>query len=138
MIGTYALFFLLFLGLWVMFRNPPFSDHTDPAIAEPVIWVDVDGVWTEMTDANRQTLIHAGDPVNITALVTDNGRLTSVQIEVSLAGQTGTFVNMTDQGDGIFEFTDTYSQGNYVFTIKAEDAAGNSKILEDIPFLVNP
>jgi hypothetical protein len=137
-IGNYALFFLLFLGLWVLFLNPPFSDHTDPFIAQPVIWVEVDGAWTQLTDANRQTLIHAGDPVNITALVTDNGQLSSVQIEVALAGQTGTFVDMTEKGDGIFEFTDTYSQGQYVFTINAEDAAGNTNSLENIPFLVNP
>jgi len=136
MIGNYALFFLLFLGLWILFMNPPFSDHTDPSIGDPVIWVQVDGGWTELTDANRQTLIHAGDPVNITSVVTDNGQLSSVLIKVSLAGETGTYVNMTDMGDGLYQFNSTYSEGGYVFTIKAGDVAGNVNE-KDETFLVN-
>jgi len=136
MIGNYVLFFLLFLGLWILFMNPPFSDHTDPSIGDPVTWVQVDGGWTELTDANRQTLIHAGDPVNITSVVTDNGQLSSVLIKVSLAGETGTYANMTDMGDGLYEFNSTYSEGGYVFTIKAGDVAGNINE-KDETFLVN-
>ncbi|NYT12757.1 MAG: hypothetical protein GKC03_09485 [Methanomassiliicoccales archaeon] len=137
MIGNFVLFFLLFLGLWILFMNPPFSDHTNPSIGEPTIWVDVGGVWTELTDQNEQTLIHAGDPVNITAKVTDNGKLNSIRIEVVLAGESGTFVNMTDVGNNIYGFNATYSQGSYVFTIKATDSAGNISQIEDT-FLVNP
>jgi hypothetical protein len=137
MIGNFALFFLLFLGLWILFMNPPFSDHTNPSIGEPAIWVEVDGVWTELTEQNKQNLIHAGDPVNITAKVTDNGKLTSIQIEVVLAGQSGTFVDMTDVGNNIFEHNATYGQGSYVFTIKAIDMASNINQIEG-SFLVNP
>jgi len=136
MIGNYALFFLLFIGLWVLMMNPPFSDFTDPSIGEPDIWVFADGQWTEMTEDNRQTLIHAGDPVNITSIVTDNGELTSVLIKVSLAGETGTYVNMTDLGDGQYQFNSTYSQGGYAFTIQVEDSAGNIST-KDGSFLVN-
>jgi hypothetical protein len=137
MIGNFALFFLLFLGLWILFMNPPFSDHTNPSIGEPTIWVEVDGVWTELTDQNKQTLIHAGDPVNITAKVTDNGNLNSIQIKVVLAGQPGTFVDMTDVGEDIYEYNATYGQGSYVYTIKATDTANNVNQIEDT-FLVNP
>ena len=137
--GNYILFFLLFLGLWILFMNPPFSDHTNPDIEGQAIWVEVSqGQWEQLTDANRQSLIHAGNPVNITTIVTDNGHLSNVQIEVTLAGTSGTFVNMTDVGDNRYEFNNTYSSdGGYVFTIRAEDAAGNVSEWDD-SFLVNP
>jgi len=68
--------------------------------------------------------------------VTDNGQLSSVLIKVSLAGETGTYVNMTDMGDGLYQFNSTYSEGGYVFTIKAGDVAGNVNE-KDETFLVN-
>jgi nitrogen fixation protein FixH len=89
-----------------------------------------------MTNDNRQTLISAGDPVNITSKITDNGELTSVLIKVSLASESGTFVNMTDLGEGHYEFNETYAQGGWVFTIKAEDTSGNVNE-RDGTFLVN-
>ena len=126
MLGNYALFFLLFLGLWILFMNSPFSDHTNPSIGEPSIWVEVGGVWTELNDQNSQSLIHAGDPVNITSLVTDNGELSCVLIKVNLASETGVFVNMTLLESNTYEYNSTYSQGSYIFTIRAEDSAGNT------------
>jgi len=130
MIGNYALFFLLFIGLWILFMNPPFSDHSDPSIGEPEIWVwvEAEGDWIKLTDANRGTLIHENYPVNITSMVTDNGQLSSVMIKVHLAGDTGEYVNMTDRGNWVYEFNNTYPKGEdptYIFTIRAEDSAGN-------------
>jgi hypothetical protein len=140
MLGNYLLFFFLFLGLWVLFMNPPFTDHTDPSIDSPLIWVqDLDtGEWTLMTQDNRATLIHVGDAVNITAVITDNGDLMTPMIKVYPAGGTGTLMSMTDIGEGVFQYNSTYSTPDttFQFVIVAEDESGNTSAYEG-SFLVN-
>jgi len=127
--GNYVLFFLLFLGLWILFLNPPFSDHTEPFISDPSVWVleSDTGEWVEMNDLNRD-LINTGEPVNITAKISDNGQLDRVEIKVHRAGFSGepVFVNMTLNENGLYEYNCTYNEhGTYLFTIRAVDRAGN-------------
>jgi len=139
MAGNYLLFFLLFLGLWILFMNPPFSDHTKPHIETVEIWVqdNVTGEWTLLTPENRGTLIHAGDVVNITAVITDNGDLKITKINVHPAGEAGSFVNMTYENDDTFQYSSIYDGGTtYYFVIFAEDKAGNTNQYEG-SFFVN-
>lgn len=139
-VSNYLLFFFLFMGLWILFMNPPFSDHTKPHIETVEIWVYDNDTheWTLMTPENRGTLIHAGKVVNITAVITDNGDLKNTQINVHPSGEMGSFVNMTYVSNDTFQYISAYDTGEitYYFVILAEDKAGNTNQYEG-SFYVN-
>ncbi len=131
--GNFILFVLLCLGLWILFLNPPFSDHTSPLIEDSAIWVYDTSVddWVKMNDANRATLINSGETVNITADVTDNGDLESVKINVHLAGNPGEYVDMENVGNITYQYSTSYdTAGTYYYTIESVDGAGNTQISE--------
>lgn len=130
LLGNLVLFFLLFLGIWILMMNPPFSDHTAPQVSKVMIWYqDGNGNWvsqdpTAFTFSN----IPRGATINITAKVADNGKLSSVQIGFSALPLN----NMTLASDHIYEFTKDLSElsgpGPYAFYIVAVDSSGNQAI----------
>ncbi|MFP4545526.1 MAG: hypothetical protein ACLFPN_01595 [Methanomassiliicoccales archaeon] len=137
--GNYLLFFFLFLGIFILIMNPPFSDHTDPKVTDLEVWVDssATGEWTKLTRDNQETLVNTGDPVNITANITDNGELDSAKIKVFPSGESGTFVNMTHVEDNVYQYNNSYGTADtHYYIIQAEDEAGNIEEHEG-SFLVN-
>jgi hypothetical protein len=140
--GNLAMFFLLSLGLWILFLNPPFSDHTNPEVNSVELWVQEGGQWTKMTTSNAASLVHSGNLVNISAHVVDNGKLSNVEISVYTGSQIGTYSAMTDAGSGIYKteavYNATGSPLTYSYSIKATDSSGNSFTAPSVQFLVNP
>ncbi|MDH7508405.1 MAG: hypothetical protein QHH00_03290 [Methanomassiliicoccales archaeon] len=128
--GNLALFFLLFLGIWILMMNPPFSDHTPPQISEVTIWYqDGSGNWvSQKPSAYAFSNIPRDAIINITAKVADNGRLSSVQIGFSALP----LDNMTLASDHIYEIlkdlSDFSGPGPYAFYIVASDSSGNQAI----------
>jgi hypothetical protein len=140
--GNIAMFFLLSLGLWILFLNPPFSDHTEPQVNNVELWVQDGGQWTKMTTSNAGILIHSGAMVNISAYVVDNGKLGNVEISIYNGGQIGEYSAMTDAGNGIYKSEAAYNTTGgaltYNYSIRATDTSGNSFTLPSRQFLVNP
>lgn len=146
--GNIASFFFTFLAIWVLLMNVPFADHSSPKIEDVTVWVD-DGTrtvgieyrfiessgnygWVSLDPSNYSDvnqIIHASESysVAITANITDNGKLATVQISGVYADMTVT--DMTREGDHMFRYT--VSGGNLgsslMFTISATDSEGNSE-----------
>lgn len=129
-LGNAVLFFFIFLAIWILLLNVPFSDNSNPEVRDISLWVqDSGGNWVEKTVNGYSFLVAQQDAtgvINITARVADNGGLSSVQILVSSSGVTGTYVNMTDTGNHMFSLSDTYSVGDYHFHIRATDKIGHT------------
>ena len=99
--GNVAWFFLTFLAVWVLTFNYPLSDHAAPEIEEVVVWVtDLDtgsitayeyyfnstlGAYRWSPDDAVIDLAGGNITVNITARVSDNGVLSTVEISIGPA-----------------------------------------------------
>jgi hypothetical protein len=145
-VGNVGTLFMTFLAIWVLMINIPFLDLAKPTVDTVIVWVDdgttVHGLeykyvqtsgdykwvvmdndtWTPPIKTNSST------HVNITARVTDNGRLSRVEVGI---GSTATYNQMTGYDDKRFEFEFTADQlggQSLMFYIHAEDSAGNSVI----------
>ena len=129
LLGNVVLFFFIFLAIWILLLNIPFSDNANPEIRDISLWVqDSGGNWIEK-EVNGYTFLvtqqEATGIINITARVADNGGLSSAQILVSSGGVSGSYVNLTDSGNHMFSLSDTYSVGDYHFQIRATDKVGH-------------
>jgi hypothetical protein len=145
-LGNSASFFFTFLAIWVLLMNVPFTDRASPDIQNVVVWVNdgtkvmgleytyiettgMDG-WVSMDPTNYSvnSAIHAnaGYTVNITARVSDNGKLSTVSI--SQISQAFTPTPMTDEGENRFGYSIRGDQlgTSLNFYISATDSEGNS------------
>jgi hypothetical protein len=130
LLGNAAVFFFIFLAVWILLLNIPFSDNANPGISGISLLVqNSSGNWVK-ADISGYTFSvtqqGATGVINITARVADNGGLSSIQILVSSGGVPGSYVNMTDVGNHMFSLSDTYSVGDYHFQIRAEDKVGHT------------
>ena len=142
--GNIASFFFTFLAIWVLLMNVPFTDHASPDVEEVIVWV-TDGThtygirydyvastgvyeWVSTDPTNYSATIPSAGAytVNITAKVTDNGKLSKV--EISGVSSTVLVSQMVDLGEHRFGFSVLASQldSSLNFYIVATDAEGNS------------
>ena len=143
--GNIGTFFFTFLAIWVLMLNVPFSDHAPPSVDKIIVWVDdgtnvygkeyklseVSGTyqWAAI-NATHDPVIHANSSyrINITAKVTDNGQLRSV--EIAVGNVASGYQAMTFEGKLRYGYQvtgDTLSASdNLMFFISARDAEGNS------------
>jgi len=138
MIGNYLLFFLLFLGIWVLTLNPPFSDMANPEVDDVQVWYSENEGAYVLADLSQSvfSIPDGGVSLNITATVTDNGNLEKVTIKLYEIGDeaTATAVDMEYVGDDIYEYrvdlnlTEGGSKSTYFFVIEAEDSGGNTVV----------
>ncbi len=143
--GNIATLFFTFLAIWVLLINVPFTDHASPDIEEITVWVSSDGVviyglqykldggaykWVSTDPTNYSVGIPAAPSysINITAKVTDNGKLSTVTIQG--VSQNIQVTPMTDEGGHRFGFAvQTSDLDDYLlFAIVATDSKGNSAI----------
>lgn len=147
-LGNIATFFFTFLAIWVLVLNVPFTDHAKPGIENIIVWVS-DGVevrgieykfvstlgvyaWVPLnsTDVLGEMISKsAGQTLNLTAKVTDNGNLESIVIEVTtVSGQ----ISVPMVGESNFRFghqmnsTELDPAVGLRFTITATDETGNT------------
>ncbi|UCE91121.1 MAG: hypothetical protein JSV90_06785 [Methanobacteriota archaeon] len=142
--GNVAWFFLTFLAVWVLTFNYPFSDHANPEVEDVVVWVtDLDtgsvtafeyyyngtiGAYRWSPDDAKIAAAGANLTVNITARVSDNGALSSVEISV---GRTeGAYETMEEERVSRYGYELTEEdlegiEGELMFFIHAEDRKGN-------------
>jgi hypothetical protein len=145
--GNIAWFFLTFLAVWVLLLNFPFSDHADPDIEKLVMWVHdetrdnftaidyeyVDSmgtyIWVPRGGEILSGLIHADAAfsINITARISDNGNLRSV--EIAFGSATSAYRPMVSEGDYRYGFVvdgEDLNEGFLTFFIRATDDHGNT------------
>ncbi len=140
-VGIAGTFFFTFLAITVLTINVPFKDLADPTVDHVIVWVD-DGspelhgleydsensVWTIISgDPNWTKVIHSSDTVNITAHVSDNGRLDVV--EIAIVPTISTYHAMVKYGDSRYNYSiqaDQFAGQDLTFYIRAVDGADNS------------
>lgn len=141
-LGNAGTFFLTFLAIWVLLLNMPFSDHAHPTVEKVIVWVDdggnltgieykfvsVQGVyaWVPMdSNYSLDTMVRAGYTINITAKVTDNGKLDYVVIRIG--SQTSPAHPMVLEGDHRYGYSMSAGDAgsSLMFYIEAKDKAGN-------------
>jgi hypothetical protein len=144
-IGNLGTYFFTFLAVWVLLLNVPFSDHAEPTVEKVIVWVDngitVWGVEPEIRsgvyvwdylDAENGSIAAISKAsnvtLNITAKVTDNGKLSWVKIAIGT--QDSPFHDMTDEGSDRYGFKVTSGSLSttlgLMFYVDAEDGVGNS------------
>ena len=157
-VGNVGTFFFTFLAIWVLMLNMPFADHARPTVDQVIVWVDdgthvygkeyklnaASGVyeWTAV-NASHDPVIRANSSyrINITARVSDNGKLKSVEIAVGSVA--GGYTAMISEGKSRYGYQvtgDTLSAtSDLMFFISARDAANNSILFNPAgPLAVEP
>ncbi len=141
--GNVAWFFLTFLAVWVLAFNYPLSDHADPDIEDIVVWVtDRDsgtvtafeyyfdetlGKYTWSPENATITRSSGNLTINITAYVSDNGVLSTVEISVGSTAVTYEAMDRERVNRYGFELTESDLSGmtELMFFIRAADERGN-------------
>lgn len=143
--GNIGIYFFTFLAIWVLTMNVPFSDHASPVVEDVIVWVD-DGTelvgvewkylsstgtyaWVFMDNSTAVgDFIHAtaAYTLNLTARVTDNGKLVSVDLSV---GGTSSYAGMIPEDEHRWGFAvsgdELDSVADLRFYIRAVDKSGN-------------
>lgn len=141
--GNIGSFFFTFLAVWVLLLNMPFSDHAEPTVDAVIVWVNngsnvtgieykyvkAQGVYAWIpTDANYmlETMVRTTYAINITAKVTDNGKLNSVKIQIG--SQSSPSHVMVSEGEHRFGHSMSAADAgssSLIFYITAIDEVGN-------------
>lgn len=139
-VGIAGTFFFTFLAITVLTINVPFMDLADPAVDKVIVWVD-DGsptlhglqyitensTWMIISGGDWDKVIHSTDTVNITAHVSDNGKLKVV--EIAIVPTISTYQAMNKGADSRYNYSVPASQfagQDLTFYIQAADGSGNS------------
>jgi hypothetical protein len=148
-LGNLGTYFFTFLAIWVLMLNVPFSDHAKPTVEKVIVWVGSEGslkgaelrnvpaeggfVWVALNKSDDVTKLiskSANSTVNITARVSDNGKLASVKISIGSQSDNPPF--MTNEGDSRYGFKITSGElgttTGLMFYIFADDSVGNSLV----------
>ena len=132
--GPMFMSFLAWLGLFILFSNPPFNDIANPEFGVNEVYIEEDGQWNLTTEINSDT------PFVLIVSVKDNWKIDNVVMSVNKGGNG--FMSTTPMSklgsDNSFNITGDhryyyyFEQGldaeAYSFTFTAEDEEGNSTI----------
>ena len=132
--GPMFMSFLAWLGLFILFSNPPFNDISNPEFGVNEIYVEEDGNW------NLTTEINSGEPFIFIVSVKDNWKVDNVQISANKGGsgfmmatpmtklESDNSFNITGEHRYFFHFEDGLDAEAYLFTFIAEDEEGNNSV----------
>ena len=124
--GPLFMSFIAWLGLFILLSNPPFNDIANPKFQQMELYTEADG--------------EADTPFVLLVSVKDNWEIDNVQVSGSKGGSGFmSYEIMTKLEDGnqfgisadnmyYYHFEGGLSGEAYVFTFKAEDEDGNTKI----------
>ena len=132
--GPMFMSFLAWLGLFILFSNPPFNDISNPEFGANEVYIEEDGEWNLTTEVASET------PFIFVVSVKDNWKIDSVVMTVSKGGsgfmtttplsklESGNSFNITKEHRYYYYFDQGLSAEAYIFTFTAEDEEGNSTI----------
>ena len=132
--GPLFMSFIAWLGLFILLSNPPFNDIANPKFQQMELYTEADGEW------NITLELEADTPFVLLVSVKDNWEIDNVQVSGSKGGSGFmSYEIMTKLEDGnqfgisadnmyYYHFEVGLSGEAYVFTFKAVDEDGNTKI----------
>ncbi len=129
-LGPIYSYFFLFLAVWVLLCNPPFSDQAAPDIMDVrVNWDGTDNYTKVVASEFVGNIVAIPSTTNLTltvrANITDNVELVVNSVEIR-AGQGDFQPMMQDPADAhIFEFTLENAITGMLLTIRANDVNGH-------------
>ena len=132
--GPMFMSFLAWLGLFILFSNPPFNDISNPEFGANEVYIEEDGEWNLTTEVASET------PFIFVVSVKDNWKIDNVIMTVSKGGsgfmtatplsklESDNSFNITKEHRYYYHFDQGLSAEAYIFTFTAEDEEGNSTI----------
>ncbi len=119
-----AMYFLTWLGIWILLMNPPFGDFTDPVVNRVDFYVEIDGEWEALEDANITD--QQDYRIRLLAKITDNDAVDEDSVTIEYEGDISPMDPVGDhEFEAIFENV-TADSSTKLFTIRMEDVNGNS------------
>jgi hypothetical protein len=137
-----AITFFVWMLVWILLLNPPFSDVAEPTLSNPELWQqDSEGNWTKTALALSGSGYQPGSPLPVDSVIklkvnaSDNTRLSKVTVSVLTGGTPGEVLmngNMTYMYS--YEYDTVLNQSNtvYTFRITAIDVNDNRNEVEII------
>ncbi|MDG1545496.1 MAG: hypothetical protein P8R32_04535 [Candidatus Poseidoniia archaeon] len=132
--GPMFMSFLAWLGLFILFSNPPFNDISNPEFGVNEVYIEEDGQW------NLTTEIDSGTPFVLIVSVKDNWNIDNVVMSANKGGsgfmtttamvklESDNSFNITGSHRYYYYFDKGLDAEAYSFTFTAEDEEGNSTI----------
>jgi hypothetical protein len=133
-IGAGAIYFFIWLAVFIILCNPPFSDFAEPEIESPTIYVNnpINGTdtWVKLNTTAGIYEISRSNEFNITTNIYDNWNLDENSISIKLIDSSGNSFdyNRTENNNAKYEFIyekNSLRSGRYDIVIEAEDEAGH-------------
>lgn len=126
-LGVISSYFFLFLAVWILLCNPPFSDQAGPDIRNvEVSWGGTENYTTVTGTEIGYVMDIPSSGVNLTirARVTDNVQLVVDSVRISVNDNNPVSMNQNETTDYIFEYELPNAQDGTVLTISARDVNG--------------
>jgi len=132
--GPIFMSFLAWLGLFILFSNPPFNDIANPEFGVNEVYVEEGGEWNLTTEINSDT------PFVLIVSVKDNWKIDNVVMSANKGGsgfmsstpmvklESDNSFNITGNHRYYYYFENGLDAEAYSFTFTAEDEEGNSTI----------
>ena len=132
--GPIFMSFLAWLGLFILFSNPPFNDISNPEFGSNEVYIEEDGQWNLTTELSSDT------PFVLIVSVKDNWKIDNVVMSANKGGSgfmsmtpmskldSDNWFNITGSHRYYYYFENGLDAEAYSFTFTAEDEEGNSTI----------
>jgi hypothetical protein len=135
-IGAGAIYFFIWLAVFIVLCNPPFSDFAEPEI-EPSCYVldptNGTGVWLENPAVGKEFRIPQANDTKIEVIIVDNWRLDENSPKITLIDSQGysfssQLIEVKESHYEIIYSGNTLAQGKYDLIIEAKDEAGHTAV----------
>ena len=132
--GPIFMSFLAWLGLFILFSNPPFNDISNPEFGVNEVYIEEDGQWNLTTEIDSDT------PFVLIVSVKDNWKIDNVVMTANKGGsgfmtttpmvklESDNSFNITGNHRYYYYFENGLDAASYSFTFTAEDEEGNNTI----------
>ena len=132
--GPIFMSFLAWLGLFILFSNPPFNDISNPEFGSNEVYIEEDGQWNLTTELSSDT------PFVLIVSVKDNWKIDNVVVSANKGGsgfmtpkpmfklESDNLFNITGSHRYYYHFKEGLDAEAYSFTFIAEDEEGNSSV----------
>ena len=133
-IGAGAIYFFIWLAVFIILCNPPFSDFAEPEIDSPAIYVYIpingNDTWVKLNTTAGIYEISMSNDFNITTNIYDNWKLDENSVSMKLIDSSGNSYdsNRTRVNSAKYEFIyekNSLQPGRYDIIIEAQDEAGH-------------
>ena len=139
-IGSGAIYVFIWLAVFIVLCNPPFSDFAEPEI-EPTVYVfdptNGTGVWFENPPVGKEFRIPQDNDTKIDVIIFDNWKLDENSARITLVDSQGTrYTDDLKPGkEAHFEITyhaNSLAPGKYDLIIEAKDEAGHTAVYSTV------